>query len=179
MRVTLFPRLVQLDAEGLLLRHYAPEDLSVLERAFADPDIARWNPGVAGPDAAATFMASRNDWSTADHFSWAVDSGGLVGSVSVFKVDTDQADAEIGYWVAPWARGHGVAARAVRAAAAFGFEQAGLERIVLYHAVDNPASCAVARSAGFVQEGTLRQSFRYGDGARHDEHLHARLRTDC
>jgi hypothetical protein len=27
-------------------------------------------------------------------------------------------------------------------------------------------------------EGTLREAYAYGDGVRHDEHLHARLRTD-
>ena len=36
----------------------------------------------------------------------------------------------------------------------------------------------VGEAAGFVQEGTLRQSYRYADGAYHDEHLHALLSTD-
>ena len=48
----------------------------------------------------------------------------------------------------------------------------------LYHAVDNPASCRVAVKAGFVLEGRPRESFRYGDGQLHDEHLHGRLATD-
>ncbi len=61
---------------------------------------------------------------------------------------------------------------------AVAFDELGLHRVYLYHAVENPGSCGVARAAGFVQEGTLRQSYRYADGAYHDEHLHALLSTD-
>jgi RimJ/RimL family protein N-acetyltransferase len=66
----------------------------------------------------------------------------------------------------------------VVAASRFAFDELGLHRVYLYHAVENPGSCGVARAAGFVQEGTLRQSYRYADGAYHDEHLHALLSTD-
>lgn len=125
-------------------------------------------------------MARRNDWSQADHASWAVadDADRLVGSVSVYKINPDQADAEIGYWVAPWARRKGHATRAVVAASRFAFAQLGLHRLYLYHAVENHASCAVARAAGFAHEGTLRESFRYADGFYHNEHLHGLLAGD-
>ncbi|TGB15201.1 hypothetical protein E4099_07255 [Streptomyces palmae] len=33
-------------------------------------------------------------------------------------------------------------------------------------------------AGGGVPEGTLRDSHRFGDGAYHDEHLHARLAAD-
>ena len=46
------------------------------------------------------------------------------------------------------------------------------------HAVENEASCRVAQKAGFALEGITRKSWRYADGNLHDEHLHARLRTD-
>jgi hypothetical protein len=36
----------------------------------------------------------------------------------------------------------------------------------------------VALKAGYPVEGTLRQSYIYGDGRRYDEHLHARLASD-
>lgn len=87
-------------------------------RPFADAETARWNRGPAGPEAADQFMGRRNDRSGADHASWAVADvlDRLVGSVSVHTIDPDQADAEIGYWVAPWARCEGYAARAVGAA---------------------------------------------------------------
>jgi RimJ/RimL family protein N-acetyltransferase len=172
--------LVRVETPRLSLRAFEPTDTPDLLAAFADEDIARWNPGPAGPETAAEFMAGRNDWSEGDHASWAVaDSADrLIGSVSLHKIDPDQGDAEIGYWIAPWARRQGHGAGAVAAASRFAFEKLGLHRVYLYHAVDNPGSCGVARASGFVQEGTLRQSYRYADGAYHDEHLHALLSSD-
>lgn len=171
---------VRIEASTLALRSFQPTDRSDLLAAFADEDIARWNPGPNGPDAADEFMADRNDWSGTHHVSWAVadTSDRLIGSVSLHKIDVDQADAEIGYWIAPWARRRGQAARSVVAASRFAFTQLGLHRVHLYHAVENTGSCGVARATGFVQEGTLRQSFRYPDGVYHDEHLHALLSSD-
>lgn len=43
--------------------------------------------------------------------------------------------------------------------------------------MNNPASCGVARGAGFVVEGLERAKLEY-DGERFDVELHARLRTD-
>lgn len=165
---------------GDSLREYRSGDEADLLAAFADQDIARWNPGPAGHKAAAEFISRRNDWSRTDHASWAVADGSdrLVGSVSLHKIDADQADAEIGYWIAPWARRQGHATLAAVTASRFAFTTLGLHRLYLYHAVDNPHSCAVARAAGFAHEGTLRQSFRYADGLYHDEHLHGLLEAD-
>jgi RimJ/RimL family protein N-acetyltransferase len=170
-------QLVRVETPDLLLRGYLPTDVPDLLAAFADAAIALWNPGPEGPEAVAEFTAARNDWSDGDHASWAVADleDRLVGSVSLHKIDPDQGDAEIGYWIAPWARRRGHAARSVVAASRFGFADLGLRRLYLYHAVENPGSCAVARAAGFRHEGTLRQSYRYVDGRYHDEHLHALL----
>ena len=57
-------------------------------------------------------------------------------------------------------------------------EVLGLPRIGLVHAVENPASCRVAESAGFALEGTARQEFEHADGRRYDYHHHARLAAD-
>jgi RimJ/RimL family protein N-acetyltransferase len=171
---------VRVVTAGLVLREFRTTDHADLLAAFADEDIARWNPGPTGPDAAAQYADARNDWTGGDHLSWAVAdaSDRLVGSVSLHKVDTEQGDAEVGYWTAPSARRQGYSTRAVATAARWAVGELGLHRIYLYHAVENVGSCHVARSAGFLLEGTLRQSYRYADGRHHDEHLHAMLATD-
>ncbi len=174
----------QWSGPGVVLRAFERVDEPDLVAAFADPAITTWNPGP--PEGPLEFMRERNDWSAGTHVSWAVSEvaagpegvGRLLGSVSLHKIDRDQGDAEVGYWVAPWARRRRLGAAAAAAAAAYAFERLGLHRVHLFHAVENPASCAVARRAGFLLEGTLRQSFRYADGHHHDEHLHARLATD-
>lgn len=102
---------VRLEAVGVVLRPYAPGDVPDLKVAFVDAEIARWSPAPSGPRPTEEFMRSRNDWSVGDHASWAVaePGGRLVGSVSVHKIDRDQRDAQMGYWIAPWARGQGYA----------------------------------------------------------------------
>lgn len=169
-------------AAGLLLRPFAVSDVPRLVCAFADRDIQQWNagPGVA-EDQVRKWLSQRNDWADGSHASWAVGdaAGGLLGSVSVYRIDADQSNAEIGYWTAPWARRRHVAVGAVTAAAAVAFEAIRLHRVDLHHSVDNAASCRVAANAGFALEGHLRESYRYGDGRYHDEHLHARLARDA
>src|SRR4051794_3955892 len=88
-----------------ILRAFRDDDCSALADAFADPDIRSWNPGPAaeeGETAIRAWMSARNDWSNGSHTSWAISdpSGALLGSVSLHKIDLEQADAEVGYWVA-------------------------------------------------------------------------------
>ncbi|MEU4675382.1 GNAT family N-acetyltransferase [Micromonospora sp. NPDC023737] len=172
---------MQLTVPGLVLRPWVEADAPAVQAALSDPDIARWNPQGWPVDEERTlnWLRRRADWSAGDHASLAVadaTDGTLLGSVSLYDIHDDEA--EIGYWVVPSARGRGVASRAVTLLTRWGFEQLGLHRIELCHATANAASCRVAERAGYRLEGTLRESFRYGDGRRHDEHLHARLATD-
>lgn len=174
----------ELQAPGLRLRPWRADDAPAVLPALLDPAIARWNP-VDRPDpdlaAAQAWVRDRGDWSGSDHASFAVlaaADGTLLGSVSLFKIDRVHHNAEIGYWTVSQARGRGIATTAIAVVTRWAFDTAGLHRIQLFHAVDNPASCRVATKAGFLLEGTLRESYRYGDGQLHDEHVHGRLATD-
>lgn len=171
---------VRVPGDGVLLREVLEDDHARVLEAFGDGRTALWNPGPTTLAGVEEWARGRNDWD-GTHASWLVadpHTDDVLGAVSLFKIDLDQGDAEVGYWVAPWGRGRGVAASAVRSAAAYGFGALVLRRLHLFHAVENPASCGVARKAGFLLEGTLRESYRYADGRFHDEHLHARLATD-
>src|SRR4051794_34760097 len=139
------PEVVRTDV--IVLRPYGDADVPHLEAAFCDEAIAAWNPGPAAPTTAANWARDRNDWGRGGHASWAIgdDDGGLLGSVSLHQIDWEQADAEIGYWVAPWARGRGVASAAVAAATDYAFGRLELHRVYLFHAVDNIGSCGVAQ----------------------------------
>lgn len=53
----------------------------------------------------------------------------------------------------------------------------GVERLELGHRVNNPASGAVARHAGFIREGTERGKFLIG-GQRIDVDTYGRLHSD-
>jgi RimJ/RimL family protein N-acetyltransferase len=87
------------------------------------------------------------------------DAAGVVGAVGLDLNHADRA-GRIGYWVAPAARGRGVATRAVRRVCAWALDPQGLglQRLELDTAATNAASNAVARRLGFTHEGTRRSA---------------------
>ncbi len=109
--------------------------------------------------------------------NWAVEvDGAAVGNVGLSAIERTHDTAWAYYWLAPAARGRGLVARGLAAVAAWAFDD-GLFRLELGHRVNNPASCAVARAAGFAAEGIERAKLRYG-AERFDVETHARLATD-
>jgi len=165
--------------DRIVLRPWRLDQAADLSRIVADQQIGQWNPVPAADETlAAAWIQSRREWT--DHATWAVlgTDQTILGSISLFHLDPANAAGEVGYWVALEARGQGVAPRALTAVCAFAFADLGLERLELFHAVENTASCAAATKAGFILEGTLRSSYRYADGLLHDEHVHSRLPSD-
>jgi RimJ/RimL family protein N-acetyltransferase len=167
-----------------LLDAVRTSDVDAVAAALVEPDVALWNPGASRPASSAReraeiWVGQRATWA-ADHASWAVRDvdGALVGQVSIHQIDTVLRSAEIGYWLAPAGRGRGRGPAPHAPAPPPPVKVLGLVRIELFHAVDNGPSCRLATRCGYVLEGTTRQSFVYGDGRRHDEHLHARLASD-
>jgi RimJ/RimL family protein N-acetyltransferase len=170
---------VSVRAESIVLRSFTPADAPLVDVAAADPATQLWNT-IGGPGL--QWCAQRADWSEGDHASWAIADAAapatLFGSVSLHKIDLDQRDCEIGFWVLPAQRGRGLAAAAARAATSYAFAELDLRRVYLFHGAENEGSCRTALAAGFRLEGVHRESYRYGDGVWHDEHSHARLRSD-
>ena len=190
----------EITARDVLLRPWRHTDAAEVVRAWSDPEILRWiRYGALVPT-----LENVDQWVDWNHDQWSfglragfaicaadgsADGGGLVGSVMLRDFGRAAAagqlgdSGEAGYWIVPARRGRGLAAQALDALSRWAFTPAdegglALRRIQLTHSVANPASCRVAQKAGFRHEGTMRESFRYGDGAWHDEHLHARLFSD-
>ncbi|MEW1804093.1 GNAT family N-acetyltransferase [Streptomyces virginiae] len=168
-------------SSGLRLRRWTPADAGAVLAAFAEPVMSRQSaePVVTLP-AARRWLASRTEqWDAGAGFAFAVVDGAdvVLGHVAVGAVDRRHGTGWVSYWTTAAARGRGVASGGCRAVAAWAFEDAGLFRLELGHRVDNPASCAVARAAGFAVEGVQRRKLEY-DGVRYDVELHARLATD-
>jgi RimJ/RimL family protein N-acetyltransferase len=167
----------------LLLRRPREEDAADALAMLRDPEVVRWNPAPAVVDVetARAWCARGADWSDGTHATWhAADrsTGRLVANCSVFAIDRDHATAKIGYRVAPWQRRRGVGSEVVAIVTQWSFDELGLARIQLEHAVPNVGSCRVASNAGFVLEGVLRSASQDGLGMRHDDHVHGRLVTD-
>ncbi|MBV9536236.1 MAG: GNAT family N-acetyltransferase [Solirubrobacterales bacterium] len=99
------------------------------------------------------------------------------GQIYVHGIDWEQARASVGIWVAPGARGRGLARSALRLAGRWLFDASGLERLALVTDPDNEATIKAARSAGFVYEGLLR-SYGLERGRRRDMVLLSLLPSD-
>jgi RimJ/RimL family protein N-acetyltransferase len=82
-------------------------------------------------------------------------SGELCGACGVDDWTTEDV-AQFGYWIAPGARGRGRATRAATLITRWLFER-GAARVALTVVAGNEGSAAVARRAGFVHEGTMRE----------------------
>ncbi|MCX4392955.1 MULTISPECIES: GNAT family N-acetyltransferase [unclassified Streptomyces] len=178
-----------LDLGDMVLRPWTREEagseavLDGLVAAGTDPDIALWNPiAITHRDAARAWVEARDGvWergAAAPFAALDATDGTLLGGVNLRWADREDGLAMIGYWLLPAARGRGLATRGTRAVTSWGFATADARRIEIAHAVGNEASCRVADRCGYLPEGTLRDSHRFGDGKYHDEHLHARLSTD-
>ncbi|MFL6182676.1 MAG: GNAT family N-acetyltransferase [Actinomycetes bacterium] len=173
---------VELRSERLLLRASRESDAPALLAYAKDPVAAIWDPeDTPDLEAAKERARRRADWASGDIAVWVIadpDDSVVLGGIQLFDVATKSLHAMVGYGLMAEARGHGYGAEALRTVTEWAFNTTNLNRIALMHAVENQASCAVARAAGFALEGTMRQSYRFGDAHLHNEHLHARLRED-
>ena len=76
------------------------------------------------------------------------------------------SSGEVGYWVAPWARGKHVATRSVVLQVQAG-PLFGLRRFELLIEARNAASIAVARNAGCYDTGEVRENTMRGEVRHH------------
>jgi RimJ/RimL family protein N-acetyltransferase len=149
---------VELSGERLLLRAWRPADADPVCEAMQDPDMHRFLalPRPYTREDALRFVSRtavdpRRDGSALECAVVERRSGRLVGSGALRLT----GDPEIGYWIAPDARGRGYAAEVTGVLSRWGFGL-GLRRVRLACDVRNLASARTALSAGFRFEGISR-----------------------
>lgn len=148
--------------EVVLLRVPREADADAIAAACADPEIARWIP-VPVPyslaDAHAFLDEVTAGWSAGTNLTFVIEERAratLAGMIDLRPAD-GPGRAAVGYWLAPGARGRGLATRALRLVAAWALADRTLARLELMTMVGNDASGRVALRAGFRREGILHQ----------------------
>jgi RimJ/RimL family protein N-acetyltransferase len=165
------------------LRAARLEDVPTILRACQDPQIQRFTfvPTDYDEDLACAWVtgaaAERERGEGLELIIASAETDELLGAVGLLRFAWPHRAAELGYWVAPWARGAGVAVRASRLLAPWALRTLGLARISCEVDVENGASRRVAERAGFTREGVLRSAIE-AKGRRWTLVVHSLLPED-
>jgi RimJ/RimL family protein N-acetyltransferase len=164
------------------LRPLAEEHLDAVAGLFDDPDVLRFTrlPVPPPPGYARQWLdryeAGRRD-GTREAFAAIDDDGSFLGLALAVDVDREAREVELGYIVAPAARGRGVASAMLDELTRWAFAELDALRITLIIDVENRASARVAERCGYVLEGVMRSSY-LKDDIRVDAGLWSRLPSD-
>jgi len=164
------------------LRLRTDADNPAIVDACRDPEIVRWTrvPDSYDETTAAEWAAEslrQRNAGTGLHLIVAdAADDSLLGSIGAHMAQSE-GRSDVGYWLAPRARGRGVMTRAVRLLSRWLFENLPVERIEITIEPANAASRRVAEQAGYTFEGILR-SHTVIKGKRRDMAIHSLLRGE-
>ena len=173
-----------INTKRLTLRRFTVEDAQQMYDNWAkDPRVTRfltWEPH-ASPEVTAELLS---EWSAAyispSNYSWVMEfDGQCIGSISVVRYSDKHEYAELGYCMGYDYWNKGLMTEAVKAVIAFLFDEVGCHRIMIRHAVRNPASGRVAQKCGLTYEGTQREAFKNRDGEYLDIAFYSILKNEC
>ncbi|HET7568360.1 MAG TPA: GNAT family N-acetyltransferase [Gaiellaceae bacterium] len=163
------------------LEPFSEQHLDAVEAMLDDPDVQRFTriPVPAPPGFARTWLERYEEGrreGTRECFA-VVEDGELLGLTMAPTIDREGRTVELGYAVAPAARGRGVAGEALRRMTEWAFAELGALRIELHISAANEASKRVAARCGYVREGVLRSTY-VKPGLRDDTEIWSRLPGD-
>lgn len=189
--ITLRPMFEELRGPRVLLRPYTLSDAEARHEAIAESreHLRPWEPEQA--EAFRTLDETRDwilrvsaDWLLKKRFSigmWHIETERYLGGLGLHPLEPDGWSIpafSIGYWVRASEQGHGYVTEAVRQLTTYVFDVLRAQRVEIRCDARNTRSIRVAERVGFVQEGRLRNSWRYADGTLADEVVYGLIPND-
>jgi RimJ/RimL family protein N-acetyltransferase len=165
------------------LEPLAAEHVGLLAALADDPEVQRFTrlPVPMPPDFPQTwldsYLAGRANGTRVGFAVVEDTTGETLGLALAPVIEPEAGTAELGYVVAPAARGRGVATAALGLLTDWALRDVGVERLELRISVENVPSKRVAERCGYVLEGVLR-SVWVKPGLREDTEIWSRLATD-
>ena len=174
----------RIETHRLILRPFTADDADDMFSNWAsDPEVTRfltWPPHSSADVTRMVLNSWVSRYGDGGYFQWAIEwkeSGTVIGSIAVVKLEEAIESAEIGYCLGRKFWGRGIMPEALRAVMDYLFDTVGLNRITAGHDVNNPKSSRVMEKAGMRKEGVLRASGINNQGIR-DVAVWAALRED-
>src|SRR5579862_9865807 len=170
-----FPKLERPLSDGnVTLRIATERDIPEILIAHQDDPELYLRLGMDRPPSGAElgrrFERADEDRATGRKLTMAIlepESDVCRGEVNAHHVQWEHQRAELGIWLAPDARGKGLARGALRLAAGWLLTECGLQRVELLTEPDNDPMIRSSLAAGFTYEGVLR-SYLKEQGVRID-----------
>jgi len=170
-------------ADRVRLRWIEDADEAALYTMFSDPEVMRyWSSlPLRGQDEARRLVAEIHEGFDHRRFlQWGIarqDDNQLIGTATLFYLDSNNLRAEIGYALVrrEWHRGY--MREALQALLGFSFEELRLQRIEADVDPRNEPSAKLLQGLGFQKEGILRERWR-ATGEVQDSVIYGLLRRE-
>jgi ribosomal-protein-serine acetyltransferase len=172
--------------DTIVVRPHEVRDIDSLFSAVRESisEISPWlpwcHPAFSKEELAGFVEVSRNGWKDGSQFQFAIFdalTGSALGGISLNHIARANRLANMGYWVRTSATGRGVATKAVKLVASYGFRDLSLTRIEIASIPENTASRRVAERAGAKFEAVVRNRLVMHDRA-YDAALYSLVPSD-
>src|SRR5690606_5874377 len=126
---------IMIETERLIFRRFVDDDLPLLIEQRSDPGVNRYLGGPERQNAEALSTRIRFYMDCYDKFGFGMcpmiwkESGEIIGTAGIQPLE-DTGDIEVGYSIIKSYWGRGIGTEAARGWMRYGFDIAGLERVV-------------------------------------------------
>ena len=161
-------QLPTLKASRVSLRWLSDRDTAALFGIFSNPEVMQYwsnTPYCDVTEAEALLSEIHDGFANKTLFQWGVvrnEDDTVIGTCTLFKLDTPNRRAEIGYVLGREHWGKGYMGEALERLLKFCFEDLDLTRLEADVDPDNAASVRSLESLGFQREGYLRERWHVG-----------------
>ena len=159
--------LPRLSGVRLELRSLTDEDSPAFLSVFGDPEVMKFwsSPPLADLEAARDSIDRIHEFFRSRQlFQWGIcrrSTDEVIGTVTLFHVDSSHRRAEIGFALGRGAWGHGYATEAVERLIEFAFDELDLHRLEADVDPENERSLRLLERRGFRREGYLRERWHH------------------
>ena len=157
-----------IQTERLVLRKFTADDAQAMYENWAtDAEVTRfltWQPHKSATETRALLENWVTNYENPAYYNWVMTLDGTpIGHVSIVRQSDRNEIMEFGYCMGKSWWKMGLMTEAVCAVSDYLFTEVGANRLVIRHAVMNPASGRVARKSGFTFEGIERSGWNLPD----------------